>query len=381
MDRGVLVSFSSDSAELARRMNLEAAKAVKYGGLDEQDALAFVTINAATQLGMDDRIGSLETGKDADFVIWSGDPLSVYSIAEQTWVEGVREFDRKTDLERRDEIESRRAELVAKIRQNKKADATQKLQESNQVADGTPGGGSNHAVALEYFDRLASLGGTVSIVGGTIHTIVGEPIADGTVSFIDGRIVEVGAGLSPLDGARVVDATGKHIYPGLIDANSVVGLAEVSAVSATLDISETGSVNPNVNTAIAINPDSELIGVTRANGITHVLAAPGGDLVNGSSALIRLDGWTWEDLTAAAPVAMHVNWPSFSTRAYSFFGPSRTAEELEKQREESLQTIQDLLDGARAYAIAKQPGLQGARNSTRTRSSRPCFRSLTDGCR
>src|SRR5205807_2423523 len=87
-DEGVVVSFNSDSDEMARRLNTEAAKAVKYGGLSEEEALKFVTINPAKQLQIDKRAGSLEAGKDADFVLWSGDPLSTYSICEQTWIGG-----------------------------------------------------------------------------------------------------------------------------------------------------------------------------------------------------------------------------------------------------------------------------------------------------
>ena len=83
---GVLVSFNSDSGELARRLNTEAAKAAKYGPMTKEDALRFVTINPAIQLGIDNKVGSLESGKDADFVIWNGDPLSMYSICEQTWI-------------------------------------------------------------------------------------------------------------------------------------------------------------------------------------------------------------------------------------------------------------------------------------------------------
>ena len=358
-DRGVLVSFSSDSAELARHMNLEAAKAVKYGGVDEQEALAFVTLNAAIQLGLDHRIGSLEPGKDADFVIWSGDPLSVYSIAEQTWVEGVREFDRDADIEQRLEIERERAALVTRIHGKEKGGGTdEELAEEASQKDEVVTPQIPPARDPIYFDRLADSGEAVSIIGATVHTMVGEPITDGTVSFRNGQIVEIGTALPPLPGAEVIDASGKQIYPGFIDANSVVGLAEVSAVSSTIDISETGAINANVNTAIAVNPDSELIPVTRANGITHVLAAPGGDLVHGTSTLIRLDGWTWEDLMAATPVAMHISWPSFSISTFSFFGPPPSREEQEKQREENLEKIRHFFDGARAYATARKA--QGA---------------------
>jgi imidazolonepropionase-like amidohydrolase len=111
--RGVVVSFNSDSDELARRLATEAAKAVRYGGMSEEAALELVTINPAIQLGIDHRTGSLEPGKDADFVIWNGHPLSTYSRAEQTWVDGRRYFDREADLAMRAEIEAEREALLA----------------------------------------------------------------------------------------------------------------------------------------------------------------------------------------------------------------------------------------------------------------------------
>lgn len=119
-DAGVLVSYNSDSNEMARRMNLEAAKAVKYGGMSEIDALKFVTINPAKQLRIDNRVGSLEVGKDGDFVIWSGHPLSTYSLCEQTWIDGRKYFDREEDAIMREELQKKKAELVQKALKSKK---------------------------------------------------------------------------------------------------------------------------------------------------------------------------------------------------------------------------------------------------------------------
>lgn len=115
-DRGVVVSFNSDDDDLARRMNLEAAKAVRYGGMPEDEALKLVTINPAIQLGIDRWVGSLETGKHGDFVVWSGHPLSTYSIVEQTWVDGRKYFDRTVDLETRAAVEAERRALIEKVR-------------------------------------------------------------------------------------------------------------------------------------------------------------------------------------------------------------------------------------------------------------------------
>ena len=115
-ERGVVVSFNSDSDDLARRLNWDAAKAVKWGGVPPAEALAFVTINPAKQLGIEKRVGSLEVGKDADFVVWSGDPLSSTTVALQTWIEGKKYFDRAEDLARRSALEKERGDLVAKAK-------------------------------------------------------------------------------------------------------------------------------------------------------------------------------------------------------------------------------------------------------------------------
>lgn len=115
-ERGVLVSFNSDSSDLARRMNTEAAKAVKFGGTSEEDALKFVTINPAKQLGIDRRVGSLEPGKDADFVVWSGHPLDSRSVVLQTWIDGKKYFDRSLAADRAAALQKERADLIAKAK-------------------------------------------------------------------------------------------------------------------------------------------------------------------------------------------------------------------------------------------------------------------------
>ena len=115
-ERGVLTSINSDNPELARRMNVEAAKAVRYGGMDEHEALKLVTANPAEQLGLGDRIGRLAEGLDADLVIWSGPPLSVTSRVDQTWIDGRLYFDRERDLEARERWEAERQELIAVVR-------------------------------------------------------------------------------------------------------------------------------------------------------------------------------------------------------------------------------------------------------------------------
>ncbi|MBC8105386.1 MAG: amidohydrolase family protein [Anaerolineae bacterium] len=112
---GVNVSFNSDDAELARRLNLEAAKAVKYGGVSEVEALKFVTLNPAKQLRIDKYVGSIEVGKDADIVVWNGSPLSTLGRVEQTWVDGRKYFDRESDAKARAKVREMRVALVQRI--------------------------------------------------------------------------------------------------------------------------------------------------------------------------------------------------------------------------------------------------------------------------
>ncbi|MEM7249047.1 MAG: amidohydrolase family protein [Acidobacteriota bacterium] len=124
-ERGVNVTFNSDSTELARRMNLEAAKAVRSGGVPPEEALKFVTINAAIQMGVDHRIGSLEVGKDADLVLWNGPPMSPASLALQTFVDGRLYFDRAVDLAQREAQAERRAALIAAVEKARDGDGSE----------------------------------------------------------------------------------------------------------------------------------------------------------------------------------------------------------------------------------------------------------------
>jgi imidazolonepropionase-like amidohydrolase len=131
--KGVLVSFNSDSGELARRLNAEAAKAVRYGGVPEEEALKFVTLNPAKQLGIADRVGSLEPGKDADFAIWSGHPLDSTAICLATWIDGRKYFDRDDDAELREALEAERSALVS--RAHAVADAEKRKKKAAETDD------------------------------------------------------------------------------------------------------------------------------------------------------------------------------------------------------------------------------------------------------
>ncbi len=138
--KGVNVSFNSDSNELARRMNLEAAKALRYGGVPDAEALKFVTLNPAQQLGIAERVGSVEPGKDADFVLWSGNPLSTNTICLETWIDGRKYFDRAADLALRPALDEERKALIAKVRAagQKEKDAEKKKRDEAPKEGETP---------------------------------------------------------------------------------------------------------------------------------------------------------------------------------------------------------------------------------------------------
>ena len=116
---GVITAINSDDAEMGRRLNQEAAKAVKYGGSSAEDAWKMVTINPAKLLHLDDRMGSIKIGKDADVVLWSGDPLSMYSKVEKTYVDGICLFDQKTDLMLRERDLNERMKIIKKLIKDK----------------------------------------------------------------------------------------------------------------------------------------------------------------------------------------------------------------------------------------------------------------------
>ncbi|MCI0531480.1 MAG: amidohydrolase family protein [candidate division Zixibacteria bacterium] len=193
---------------------------------------------------------------------------------------------------------------------------------------------------------------TIALTGGFVHPVSSTGFVNGTVIFTGGKITAVGKNIPIPPDATVIDASGKHIYPGIIDAYSVIGLIEVESVRGTRDIEETGRINPNVRAEAAVNPESEIIPVTRANGVTTALVTPRGGTISGQSALMMLDGWTWEDMLLKAPVGMHLNWPSLTIN--TAWWVEETEEEQKAEQKKALEAIEDALKQARAYKKAKQ---------------------------
>jgi imidazolonepropionase-like amidohydrolase len=211
-----------------------------------------------------------------------------------------------------------------------------------QATPEVPGAPQTHAIAL---------------VGGTIHSVSGPAIEHGTLVFDRGKITVIEKGIAVPAEAHFVDVTGKHVYPGLIDANSQLGLVEIPSVRGTRDLAETGEINPNVKAQVAFNPDSELIPVGRSGGILTVLTVPNGGLLTGQSACMHLDGWSWEDMCLKPGVALHINWPQMAP--VEAWWIEETGASQTQNREKALKAIRQAFADARAYATAKEASAAG----------------------
>jgi imidazolonepropionase-like amidohydrolase len=382
--KGVLVSVNSDSAELSRHLNTEAAKSIKWGGLTDDEAFALVTINPAKQLRIDNRVGSLEVGKDADVVIWNHHPLSSYAITERVYIDGQKYYDRQDDQKRLTEL-AKEKETLANADRNERRSPTSTTTEtprppqdrgsSGPSADdngrtaGTSGAGSNLSARGEPVEPRAQTAaarprpvtrGVVAIVNAKIFPVAKPPIDRGTIVMRDGIIESVGANVSVPQGAQVIDAAGAEVYPGFIDASTPTGLVDPGA-GGFGDADELLDFNPALRAQVAFHNDSEAIPVMRANGITTVAATPGGGILGGQIAVMDLDGFTWEESTVAGSVGMAFQFPRIGGGGRGGgrgrgANQDRNYDDLKKERDAELDRVARLLDDARAYAKAAGPG-------------------------
>lgn len=193
--------------------------------------------------------------------------------------------------------------------------------------------------------------GPVALVGATIHPVSGPTIENGVLLFDKGQILAVGQDIEIPENAERIVLEGKHVYPGLFDALSDIGLVEINAIRATRDQAEVGSINPNVRSWVAVNPDSELIPVARSNGVLLALTAPVGGTLSGRSAVLQMDGWTYEDMTLRADVAMHVIWPAMTP--VSSWNVKKSSDEQTRARDETLRRLRQAFADAKAYQKAR----------------------------
>jgi imidazolonepropionase-like amidohydrolase len=384
--KGVVVSINSDSAEEARHLNQEAAKCVKYGGLSEQEALALVTLNPAKQLRIEQRVGSIDRGKDADLVLYNRHPFSTLALPQKVWIDGALYFDREKDRARQQEI----AELKRKLKAEDGTAETQSTQRPDRESgdcegdgghspDGVSAPGSVAAVSARpsatilmrpdvytfiFPELLCALrvsavkNGLYAIRNARIYPVSGPVIESGTVLIDDGKIADVGANVAIPSGAQVIEGSGLRIYPGMIDANTTIGLTEIGSIIATVDASEIGNYNPQLRAYDAFHTESEHIPVTRVNGITTCLSHPTGGVFSGQAALVNLDGWTVEEMAVRKSVGMALSLPRLSARRE--FDPEtlsirqRPYSEAKRDYDARVRELAELLDQARHYLQAKE---------------------------
>lgn len=192
------------------------------------------------------------------------------------------------------------------------------------------------------------------IVNATIVPVAGATIENGTLIAEDGVVTWLGptadAPATPA-GSTVVDARNRRLYPGLVAANTIMGLMEIGAVRATRDENEVGEVTPEARAIVAVNPDSTLIPVTRSNGILTACTLPVGGLVPGRAAVLRLEGWTWEEMAVEADAGLCLNWPILRP-IEAWWMDDSPQEQLDRAAGE-LREIAALFDRAEAYAAAR----------------------------
>jgi imidazolonepropionase-like amidohydrolase len=200
--------------------------------------------------------------------------------------------------------------------------------------------------------------GTFAITNARIVTVSGAVIENGTIIISDGKIAAVGVNVTVPGGAERIDAAGLSVYPGMIDAGTNMGLAEVGqGAPATVDVAETGDYNANAKAFLGVNPHSSHINVTRVNGITTVLSIPQGGVVSGQAAVINLNGSTQNDMAVVPTFGLMVNFPRITLGGGGFNPFAQTAPidfgEAVKRRDQRIEDLKKLFRDAENYAKAQ----------------------------
>ena len=205
-------------------------------------------------------------------------------------------------------------------------------------------------LAMAALATLPSLAAPTAFKGATIHPVSGPPIENGVMLLDGNKIVAVGADVAIPPGAEIVDVAGKHLYPGFVSARSTLGLTEIGAVRSTRDFSEMGEINSDLRAEVAINADSRLLPVAVSGGVLTAHVVMSGGVLTGSTAVVSLSGWNWEEMTIRAGVAMGLNYPRVTG------GRQSKPEEVKEALEKSLKTINTTFDDAEAYMKARDAG-------------------------
>jgi imidazolonepropionase-like amidohydrolase len=215
--------------------------------------------------------------------------------------------------------------------------------------------------------------------GATVHPVAGAEIQNGSVLVKDGKIVGVGRNLAAPKGIRVIEGKGLHVYPGMIDSATQLGLSEIGSTRESVDTGELGKFDPQLRAEVAINPASEHIPVTRANGITTVITLPmsggegggrrgpgPGNIIAGQAALVHLDGWTWEEMDVKKSAGMAMHMPTILSPGGRGGGdlppqlaPRPSYAEAKKNYDTELRELREFFEEARRYQKAKAANAKG----------------------
>ncbi|MXV49975.1 amidohydrolase family protein [Pedobacter sp. HMF7647] len=202
----------------------------------------------------------------------------------------------------------------------------------------------------------------VIINGATIHTGNNQVINNGYLILAQGKITAMGEGSAPVTtGAEIINAQGKHVYPGFICPLTDLGLVEFEAVKASVDNEETGDLNTHVRSIVAYNTDSKVIPTVRSNGVLMAQITPEGGLISGQSSVVVLDAWNWQDAAYKTDIAMHVNWPVIAQQR---FGQTSGPQFLELQKDriqKSIDVLNELFSQAKGYSELAKPAVINTR--------------------
>jgi imidazolonepropionase-like amidohydrolase len=316
---GVLTSVNTDTDSGLAPLSQDAGRALRYG-MSEDHAMRMLTINGAMELGVDKRVGSIEPGKDGDVAIWQGHPLSVYSKCQYALVDGAVEF------QRRDAFHVKTPQAAA---------------------------ASVAAKAFEPDAPVLPAAKSYLIEDATVHPVSGPDVEHGYVLIVDDKIKSVGASRPALSaGTVIVPGKGKHVYPGLIDSGSLLGLSEIGEVPQAIDTPENGDFLTDMKAVTSVNPESVHFPQVRFNGITNTLVRPLGSMFDGQASLIHTAGFTTELMTVEGSAAMAVEIPSGVDEDARATAQPEALEKLENNVKDRRRQIREYFELAKRYGEA-----------------------------
>ena len=355
---GVLTSLNSDSEQLQTFALYEIQKPVKYGGVPKEEALRMFTFYPAQQLLIADKVGSIEVGKHGDIALLSGDPFNVTTTVEKTVMDGILYWDRsREELYRGYPMRSLPPVTGARTEAATVAWATAREITDDEI--GPPLGGEAVRASGPMAevgdaddpdaDRLmgepadAAVDGSFALVGATVHPVDGPVIENGTVVVRDGVIAAVGSSsrVSVPAGVRSIDVSGRHLFPGMTDLSTQLGLQEIGQVASATDQREVGEFNPHLRAMIGMQPHSVTYNVARANGITTAITHQSSGVIPGAASLIQLKGDTPQRLSIVDRAAMYVNFPE----------PDGDDWEEPRLEGDELDELIDLFERAETFAV------------------------------